>query len=459
MLFNSINFLIFFTLTFLIYWRLSPNLKKPFLLLASLGFYAAWDWRFILLILLSSGTDYLCGKFIFAESEPRKKVKWILISLIVNLGILGFFKYFNFFLDSVHRVFPSLPLPILNIILPIGISFFTFQGLSYTIDIYRNELKPAKALDYFLFVAFFPQLLSGPIVRAKDFLPQLFNLEKFNWENVFEAALLFARGFGKKVFLSTVLANYCDPIFSNPSQYSALECLLGAYAFAFQIFFDFSGYTDMARGTALALGYKLPENFHFPYLATSPRDFWKRWHITLSTWLRDYLYKSLGGDRSGKMRTYQNLFLTMALGGLWHGANWTFFIWGCFHGLLLIIERWINPKKLYGLKNPFVQIIPAFITFNLICIGWIFFRSSDFKHAIAYLKTIISYSTNHSSSLVLIIVSICSLYFWQFFNQYFHKNYQGSKIYELIKIGMISAGVVLAFIFSTSNSPFIYFQF
>jgi D-alanyl-lipoteichoic acid acyltransferase DltB (MBOAT superfamily) len=471
LLFYSLEFALFFLAVFLAYHVLPMAAKKPFLLIASLWFYAAWDWRFLGLILLSSGTDFLCGRLISAEARPKRRKAWLLLSLAVNLGILGFFKYFNFFLASFHDVFPLIPLPGLKIILPVGISFFTFQSLSYTIDIYRGQARPAPALDFFLFVAFFPQLLSGPIVRASEFLPQLRALPPLAWDDVWEGLLLFARGFAKKVFLAALLARFADPVFAHPRAYGAWECLLAAYAFAFQIYWDFSGYTDMARGCALALGFRFPENFRLPYLSASPREFWRRWHMTLSAWLRDYLYKSLGGDRHGRLATLRNLFVTMALGGLWHGAQWTFVIWGCYHGVLLMSQRLISPPDGLGniadtlpvLKASAWKPLRIFLTFHLICLGWIFFRSESLTMAMRFLGRLFSGPWDWTPALTLAGTGLSACAAGQLAAAFLHARRASGRgfgaVWDAAGLAAMAVGMVFAFIYSTESAPFLYFQF
>ena len=459
MLFNSLEFAVFYAAIFAAYWLFPPRWRKPLLLGGSLWFYAAWDWRFLGLILLSAGTDYLCGRFLAGEARPGTRKALLLISLAVNLGILGFFKYFDFFLDSFQAVFPAIPDPVFRIILPVGISFFTFQGLSYTLDIYRRELAPVPALDYFLFVAFFPQLLAGPIVRASEFLHQLNPLPRLDWNRVGEAVLLFARGFCKKVFLANSLAQFADPIFSNPRGHGAWECLLAVYAFAFQIFWDFSGYTDMARASALALGFRFPENFNLPYLSASPREFWRRWHMTLSAWLRDYLYKSLGGDRRGKAGTLRNLFLTMALGGLWHGANWTFVIWGCYHGALLVAQRLLPGSGTMGNRKDTWRPLKILATFHLVCFGWIFFRAANLPQALEFLSRIAGGEWSWRPALGVTALGLVACAAWQILSETVKTRRMEGALWQGFHTAVTAAGVALALIHSTENAPFIYFQF
>lgn len=460
MLFNSLEFVLFFLLVFTAYWTVPEAWKRILLLVGSLWFYAAWDWRFVGLIVASSGTDFLCGKLMHGENRPGIRKAWLLLSLAVNLGILGFFKYFHFFVDSFRDLFPSIPEPALQVILPVGISFFTFQSMSYTIDIYRREIEPVKALDFFLFVTFFPQLLAGPIVRASWFLPQLKILPRLDWALVGEGALLFARGFLKKVFLADCLARFADPVFGDPSSADGLHCLLAVYAFAFQIYWDFSGYTDMAKGAALAFGFRFPDNFNLPYLSASPREFWRRWHMTLSTWLRDYLYKSMGGDRGGKAATLRNLFLTMALGGLWHGANWTFVIWGCYHGALLAIQRILpGGRHVEGQGGDPWRPLKILATFHLVCIGWVFFRAENLDAALRLFATLARGSWQWSPPLLPAALSLALCAAWQILSESMRGRKAEGLAWQGFQTAAVAAGTALAFVYSTADAPFIYFQF
>ncbi|MDQ3003379.1 MAG: MBOAT family protein [Fibrobacterota bacterium] len=460
MLFNSLEFAVFFLAIFAAYWIVPVPMRKPLLLAGSLWFYAAWDWRFLGLILLSAGTDFLCGHFLHLEERQGARKTLLLVSIAVNLGILGFFKYFHFFVDSFRSVFPGIPQPALEIILPVGISFFTFQGLSYTVDIYRRELRPVSALEYFLFVAFFPQLLAGPIVRASEFLHQLRPMPRLDWSRTAEAALLFARGFCKKVFLANSLAGFADPIFGNPGGYGAWDCLLAVYAFAFQIYFDFSGYTDMARGSALSLGFRFPDNFSIPYLSASPREFWRRWHRTLSAWLRDYLYKSLGGDRKGGIFTLRNLFLTMALGGLWHGANWTFVIWGCYHGTLLVLQRLLPGASRKDGEGPDPwRPVKILFTFHLVCLGWVFFRAANLDLALRFLGRLTSGGWAWHASLEAVALGLAVCAAWQILSETVKTRRMEGGLWHGFHATATAIGVALALVFSTESAPFIYFQF
>lgn len=385
MIFSSLEFIIFFTVVFLslLLLRGRHTERKFFLLLASYYFYAYWDWRFLSLILLSSIVDFIVGKSIAKSHSAKKRKTWLLISLCINLGLLGYFKYYNFFIDSFKPIVESIGLHSgsLDIILPVGISFYTFQTLSYSIDIYRKKLEPRDSLlDFALFVGFFPQLVAGPIVRASHFLPQLDKYNQLTRKNFFYGFQLFSYGLFKKVFIADRLAMFSDNVFANAGAYDSPTTWLAAAAYSLQIYFDFSGYSDMAIGIAKTMGYDLGENFNFPYLSKSPREFWKRWHISLSTWVRDYIYIPLGGSWKSPVRTYINLLGSMTLCGLWHGAAWTFVVWGLLHGLALAKNRlWMQhgPRT----TNLFTKIFGWILTTGLVLIGWVLFRSPDFHTA------------------------------------------------------------------------------
>jgi alginate O-acetyltransferase complex protein AlgI len=380
MLFTELRFFLFFALLLAIYWAIPRNSSRKILLLvASYTFYSVWDWRFLSLILLSTVVDYFAGLFISQNKTTAGKNSWLLVSLTVNLGMLGIFKYFNFFAASFADLFQTIGIEpgwtTLNIVLPVGISFYTFQTLSYTIDVYRKQLEPTrKFLDFALFVAFFPQLVAGPIVRAKDFLYQLDTDRHFAKVDLRWALTLFGIGFIKKACIADNLAPYVDRFYANPATFSLMDSWVAVCAYAAQIYCDFSGYTDMAIAIAGLFGYRLRGNFATPYVATDITDFWRRWHISLSTWLRDYLYIPLGGSRNGKILTYRNLMITMLLGGLWHGASWNFVFWGACHGAGLAIHKiW---REVLGAKKMPV-IVGTAITLLFVVLLWVPFRAPD----------------------------------------------------------------------------------
>ncbi|MCR4337129.1 MAG: MBOAT family protein [Candidatus Omnitrophica bacterium] len=401
MLFNSLEFFIFFIVVYSTYLLFSHGGQNRLLLVASYIFYGWWDWRFLSLLLLSTIVDYVCA--IKIEDAPTSQVrkKFLLLSICFNLSLLGFFKYFNFFISSFEALLANLGIAFhpwtLKIILPVGISFYTFQTMSYVIDIYRRDLKPARNfLDFALYVSYFPQLVAGPIERAAHLLPQVLRPRRVTLEQFYQGCYLLFWGLFQKVVIADNLAKVVDPIFASPPPYDGLMVLLATYAFAFQIFCDFAGYSDMARGLGKMMGFDIMVNFNLPYFATNAREFWQRWHISLSTWLRDYLYISLGGNRQGEKATYRNLMITMLLGGLWHGANWTFVVWGAFHGLLLIIHRAIEPslKKLRLSSNIILENIfwgvRVIFFFHLVCLGWLFFRAPNLSQALDMLTSVLT---------------------------------------------------------------------
>ncbi|CAN5853612.1 MBOAT family protein [soil metagenome] len=386
MLFPTIQFAVFFVVVLTANWLLLPHRQrwKGFMLGASYVFYGAWDWRFVLLIVASTLVNQVAATSMAHTDDPRRRKNAVVVAVAANLGILGWFKYYGFFASSAINLFASVgvevPLPLLQITLPVGISFFTFQALSYVIDIYREEQEPAPLLDFAVYLAFFPQLVAGPIVRSREFLPQLHGHKDPRSVDATRAFGLIAGGLFKKVVVANTLAtSIVDPVFASPGQFSSLEVLVAIYGYAVQIYADFSGYTDIAIGVALLMGFRFPDNFNSPYTAVSIQDFWRRWHMTLSRWLRDYLYIPLGGNRKGRGATYRNLFLTMLLGGLWHGAAWTFVVWGAFHGGLLAWERWRGETTVArrSVESPLSRAVSRVATFHLVCLGWVLFRSDS----------------------------------------------------------------------------------
>ncbi len=387
MLFNSIEFALFFAAFYLLYlglfrWRRLQNLL---LLVASYVFYGWWDWRFLSLIAISTVVDFWVGRRLAGAADPVRRKRLVTLSVVVNLSILGFFKYYNFFVDSFREAAGSLGWEVdaltLGIVLPVGISFYTFQTLSYSVDVYRKKMPASESiLDFAVFVAFFPQLVAGPIERAARFLPQIQkprSLSAGQWE---AGLYLVVWGLFKKVVLADNAALLANEIFNDHTQYEGLDLLVGALAFTLQIYGDFSGYSDIARGLAKWLGFDLMLNFRLPYFARDPSDFWERWHISLSSWLRDYLYIPLGGNRGGTLFTWRNLALTMLLGGLWHGARWNFVIWGAFHGAILIAYRILRPKRgpdRPGLRGWAVAGAEWAVMSAFTVCGWIIFRAES----------------------------------------------------------------------------------
>lgn len=396
MLFNSLTFLIFFAgVLFFHNLPLSWRLKKIQLLLASYLFYAAWNPPFVVLLWISTLTDWFVGRAMASTTATNRRCGLLYASLGVNLGLLGYFKYAGFLLDNFASALgtfgvdyqPAAP----DIILPLGISFYTFQTLSYTFSIYRGESQPCRSfLDYALFVTFFPQLVAGPIVRSSEFLPQCATPRRADVRQMSWGLVLLTFGlFQKMVLADVLLAPTADLVFDSVGSLGVLDAWVGTLAFSGQIFFDFAGYSSCAIGAALCLGFVLPENFRFPYAAIGFSDFWRRWHMSLSSWLRDYVYITVGGNRLGLSRTYVNLMFTMMIGGLWHGASWHFVVWGGLHGLYLAIERFLRPTFRANLVSPGLrQLALAFLTFLLVSVTWIFFRAQSIGDAVKIISVL-----------------------------------------------------------------------
>lgn len=384
MLFNSIEFAIFFPIIFILYFLFFNNnirYRNLFIICISYFFYAMWDWRFLSLIIISSIADYLIGFKIYDSKDEKTRRGFLLLSVIINIGILGFFKYFNFFTDSLLSLFElfgwTYSYRRLNIILPVGISFYTFQTLSYTLDIYRKRLTPTKDItSFFAFVSFFPQLVAGPIERAKDLLPQFHKINKISYNSIRSGLILITIGLFKKIVIADRLAIYVDSCYANIDQANGIPMLIAIIFFAFQLYLDFSAYSDIAIGIARTLGFNLSTNFKRPYLSISFSDFWKRWHISLSSWFKDYVYISLGGNKVNKTKMFRNIFIVFLLSGLWHGASWNFVIWGALNGLFLILfDTHINQRiKSKLLKHMFI--------FTSWALSLIFFRAQTFNEAI-----------------------------------------------------------------------------
>jgi len=387
LLFNSLEFAAFLAVVLALYGLLPHRAQNRLLLVASYAFYAAWDWRFLGLIATSTLVDYAVALGISRSRDARRRRALLVLSVATNLGILGYFKYAGFFSEALGDLLAALGLSVprlaLDVVLPVGISFYTFQSLSYTVDVYRGEVEPTRdPLDFALYVAFFPQLVAGPIERGRRLLPQVLRPRRVTRGALASGAWLILWGTYKKVVVADNLAAVVDAVYAPGSDPVGAEVLAATYAFAFQIYCDFSGYTDVARGVARLMGFELMKNFDLPYLATSPADLWRRWHISLSTWLRDYLYVPLGGNRGGVGRTYRNLLLTMLLGGLWHGAAWTFVAWGAFHGAALCAHRALRgrlervaPASARGRAAWWALRVVA--TFHLTCFSWLLFRAAS----------------------------------------------------------------------------------
>src|SRR5579872_6282640 len=381
MLFNTPQFFLFLAVTIALFYVSPKPLRRWILLIASYFFYMSWNWRFAPLLLSLTAIDYGAAIWMERVTSPRGRKVFLTLSLAANLGFLGFFKYYNFLAGMLAEALGrDAHAFALAIVLPLGISFHTFQSISYVVDVYRGEQKAIRnPIDYALFISFFPQLVAGPIVRAREFFSDLNAWKHPSEEEVLRGVMLIVLGLTKKMAFADQFAQIADSYFQNLSAHpGGWAAWSGVFAFAMQIFFDFSGYTDMAIGMALLLGFHFPVNFMRPYLAFSVTDFWHRWHMSLSRWLRDYLYIPLGGNRHGRLMTYRNLMLTMLLGGLWHGASWNFVIWGGYHGGLLSVERMMGRREFEKKPSAWLYPLRALITFALVCVGWVFFRAATF---------------------------------------------------------------------------------
>lgn len=383
MLFNSAAYFVFLPLVAFLFYVLPLYWRRYLLLIASYFFYGWWSVPFCSLLVLSTVLDYSMARMIDASDDPRRRRLGLLLSLMGNLGVLSLFKYADFFSSSAYSLLGVRPWPELDLVLPLGISFYTFQTMSYTIDVYRGHLRARQSLlDVALYVSFFPQLVAGPIIRADTLIPQLRRQDAADWLLIRSGIALVVWGMTKKVFFADAMAPIVNEAYANPEIMSGAALLSATYAFAIQIYCDFSGYSDIAIGSALILGIRLPANFRQPYLSTSIREFWRRWHISLSTWLRDYLYIPLGGSRRGPTRTQINLMITMLLGGLWHGAGWNWVVWGGLQGALMSIERVLGVSEAPP-REPLRFAFRWFVTFHLVCLSWVFFRSADIEQALS----------------------------------------------------------------------------
>lgn len=474
MLFNSSSFAVFFLAVFLVSWLLVYRLgwRNFFLGLASLFFYMCWNPTYVLLILLSSAIDFTAGLAIHNRQDAAVRKRWLVYSLAGNLGILFFFKYFGFATSSLetlgHLVGLELHLPALHLLLPVGISFYTFQSMSYTLDIYQRKLEPTRSLVGFLmYVAFFPQLVAGPIVRARDFLPQLDQSPSLSSSEMGEAVFRIMVGLVKKVIISDFLAvNLVDRVYESPDMYSSLEILLGGvYGYSLQIYCDFSGYSDIAIGTARLLGFRLPENFDLPYRARSIGEYWRRWHMSLSTWLRDYLYVPMGGNRGRRpWHVYRNLFLTMLIGGLWHGAAWTFVVWGALHGGVMAAERFVRDRfRSHDDKRPLLPAWLGFLlTFHFIGFVFILFRSGSFAKAGTVFRGLLELSWTTANLQIWLIVALVAGYLGHVLPKSVFERmsalFVGLPVWiqAALLIGLVW---LLSVVAGSDVVPFIYFQF
>lgn len=468
MIFTEPRFFAFFAFFFTAYWTLQGNRSRKWLLLAaSYLFYSAWDPRFSTLLMLSTAIDFAVGNGIARNSEPRSRKLWLSASLIGNLGILATFKYYDFFATSASQLLQSLglavDLPLLSVILPVGISFYTFQTLSYSLDVYRGTLKPCQdALDFALFVAFFPQLVAGPIVRATDFLPQLETARRFTQVEVRACLALFLIGYVKKACIADQLAAPIDRVFADPGAFDSTDNWLGLLLYQVQIYCDFSGYSDMALATAGLLGFRLCLNFDFPFFASSIVDFWRRWHISLSTWLRDYLYISLGGGRGSGTRFVRNTITTFALCGLWHGAAWNFVIFGVVHGVYVVVNRWTSTSKLLEKVPPTLRFVAGVVITNLLfALSLVIFRAESTAACRSMFDRLATPAYGGTASLhaglwlLLVALALVHFCFWRgVFTRL------SARVPDFLFSALLGIGWALALFFTaTDYQPFAYFQF
>lgn len=462
MLFNSISFLVFYPCVFILYWVFKKNirLQNQLLLVSSFYFYASWNWKFLFLLTFTIVLDYVSG-ILIEKNQNHLILKriWMFLSVGINVGFLGVFKYYNFFVDSFATLFGVDPQSYtLNLILPVGISFYTFHGLSYVIDIYKNRIQAERNfVDYALFVSYFPLLVAGPIERATHLLPQLKKIRFLSEEKVKSALLIILLGFFKKIVIADNLAFFVNQIFEDPETKSSTELFFGMVFFSFQIYGDFSGYSDIATGISRLLGIELLKNFNFPYFATSIPDFWKRWHISLTSWFRDYIYIPLGGSKNGKFNHIKNIFIIFLISGFWHGANWTFVFWG-FINAVFFLPSLVNLNFLRLSK-----VIAMMLTFLLISIFWIFFRAESIEQAFMYLNSLVEFSSFNFG--ILVKTNKHSLLFYLASIAVFYLIYLENKNHNLrdLKLKKIEIFILLFMIFYfgsfKNNLEFIYFQF
>ncbi|MGB3151924.1 MAG: MBOAT family O-acyltransferase [Maribacter sp.] len=480
MLFNSIDFAVFLPIVFVLYWFVTQRnlrVQNALVALSSYFFYGWWDWRFLSLILFSTAVDYTIGILLQKEKLYSKRKILLWISIAVNLGFLGFFKYYNFFLDNFVSAFSFFGKEInsssLNIILPVGISFYTFQTLSYTIDVYRKNLEPTRDFIAFAaFVSFFPQLVAGPIERATNLLPQFYKKRKFDYSAAVDGLRQILWGLFKKIVIADNCAEYANLIFNGSEDYSGSTLVLGALFFTFQIYGDFSGYSDIAIGTSRLFGFNLMKNFAFPYFSRDIAEFWRRWHISLSTWFRDYLYIPLGGSRGGKWMKVRNTFVIFVVSGFWHGANWTFIIWGFLNALyflpLLLLNR--NRQNLDGIAQNRIlpgirESIKILTTFLLTVLAWIFFRAENVSHAFSYLAGIFNSSlVSEPEVFPIMVISLIMVFVaveWLQRNKEHGLEISQNRLMRSrpFRWALYSGIIIAIFAFGGSQQQFIYFQF
>ncbi len=461
MLFDTPAYFVFLAAVVCLYWRLSWRRQNVLLLCASYFFYGWWDWRFLLLMIFSTVVDYLIADQIAATPPGPQRRALLIVSLCINFGLLGFFKYCNFFVGSLSVMLDTLgvhniPIGLLNVILPPGISFYTFQEVAYVVDVYQGKLEPANSfLDYGLFISLFPHLIAGPIQRPSHLLPQVQHPREFNDRAFFDGCMLIVSGLFRKTVIADNCANLANLAFDGRLGWNLFAVLIGVYAFAWQIYGDFSGYSDLARGSAQLLGFHFMLNFRQPYFADSLQDFWRRWHISLSTWLRDYLYIPLGGSRRGARRTYANLMVTMLLGGLWHGANWTFVVWGGIHGAWLSIERFFTrgqgPPRWYN----------RLLTLAVVGVGWIFFRAKTIGAAFHMLASLRILQWRHQYGPEILFLGVVStlMLLIDFRLETCREEYVFERGLTVPVCAALVMCVIMIAFAASDTSAFIYFQF
>jgi len=485
LLFNSLQYLVFLPIVFLLFWLVPHKWRVPLLLAASYVFYMSWRPVYGLLILGLTVGNFLLVPRVAAAATEKSKKWWLALVVAANLITLGIFKYAYFTLDTVKNTLGVAGInwnePHLHIILPLGISFFVFEFIHYAVEVYRGKPTVKKFFDFALFASFFPTQIAGPIKRYQDFIPQLDIPAKFKWQYLDEGMNLILMGLSKKVLIADNLALVAQAGFSHPERFSSVDLWLITYAFAFQIFFDFAGYTDIARGSAMLFGYKVPINFNLPYMAANVSEFWNRWHISLSTWLRDYLYIPLGGSRCPKWLNYRNLFITMALGGLWHGAAMHFLAWGVYQGLLLILHKEYSSALVKAgiasklLSSKVYHVASIVVTFHIVCIGWVIFRADNMQicwDVVSKLVTVPAELLHFSASQLailqirdpIIFPALVLLLPGLMISQVVVNWLNDKKIFQsppwVLQVGMMVAMMCLLTIFSPDTSPrFIYFQF
>ena len=479
MYFNSIDFAIFLPIVFILYWFVTQKnlrLQNALLVLASYVFYGWWDWRFLSLIIFSSLVDYGIGFYLKNEKNNVKRKILLWVSICVNLGFLGFFKYYNFFVESFTEAFSFFGQQIkpntLNIILPVGISFYTFQTLSYTIDVYKGKLEPTSNIVSFLaFVSFFPQLVAGPIERATNLLPQFYRKREFHYSQAVNGCKQILWGFFKKIVIADNCAEFANMIFNDSSDYSGSTLFMGALFFTFQIYGDFSGYSDIAIGTSRLFGFDLKQNFAFPYFSRDIAEFWRRWHISLSTWFRDYLYIPLGGSKGGTLMKVRNTFIIFLVSGFWHGANWTFIAWGFLNALYFLPLLLTNKNRKHTTsvvaQHSYFPTLKEFLsiafTFLLTVLAWVFFRANSITHAFSYLKGMLSKSLLslpevRPSYLIVLIVFFISIEWIGRRNLFATENLLIQRKFAF-KLAFYIFLIILMFLFYGQEQEFIYFQF